>query len=75
MFKNGKEPLCRNYYSTVRSLQDLCRIRPELGNVGFVVPESDLLLQSLLLVHGLFPEGAVSLHLRRGTTGLGDNPR
>ena len=43
--------------------------------VGFVVPESDLLLQSLLLVHGLFPEGAVSLHLRRGTTGLGDNPR
>ena len=64
-FVKKMQCICRNYYSTVRNLQDPCKIRPELESVGFVVPESDLLLRSLLLVRGLFPEGVVSPHLRR----------
>ena len=59
----------RNYTSTVPDLQDLCSTRLELGDVELNCLELDPQLQRLLLVCGLFPEGAAFLRRGMGMTG------
>ena len=54
---------------------DLRGIRLELGEVGLIVPELVPRQWDLLLVHELFPVGAVSLHQGRGITGSDDGLR